>query len=1136
MNHLLESRQEPIPGYRLIERLGRGGYGDVWKVEAPGGFLKAMKFVFGALGEESEAAADQELGALRQLVQIRHPFILSVERCDVVDGQVLITMELADRSLEDRYHECQAEGLPGVPRDELLRYMSEAAEALDLLSQEYRLQHLDIKPTNLFLVRRHVKVGDFGLVRRLEGFDSPIRSGLTPLYAPPESYEGRVSLNSDQYSLALVYYEMLTGKRAIDGLSGRELMYRALVEGPNLELVADPERAALVKALAKRPEDRFSTCSEFINALQAKASATSSQPEIPFDEPAEREQFERIKPKSVTFAMPTAFDGEEPRDPSRRPQRRRRQISAADLVDAPRAEAFPDGTLQPTLIIGLGGFGIRMGEQARAAFEHQFGEACDRLPIAVLNVDVDPTALRTARIRDRGGFGESPLLVTRLRKGAEYRMNWETSKHISSWLDQEQIFRIGPSGDTRGLRSLGRLALVDNYERVAHQIIASLSPLVSGETAEEVRRATGLRYRRSAPIVFIAAGMGGGVGSGMAIDVAYLVRALLERGGFASPNVCLALGAGIDACHDAELQVANQYALANDLTAFGPESEFAFPVKIADLPESLGGPPAKRVILFDAQADHLPEPRDQAVLETFAEFVVQSAAGGHDAFALDGPASPEPFLGVGWFSLTHPHDKVLRAAGCEFAIRVLDRWLEPLDDEETGRRHRFARQFLETHGCEPAKVVDILEHEAAEQAGEPLHAQAARRINNLIEALQDKETMKAPQPLVLEARRELRLLLGGDPVDDQHVYEEPTPFEVVYKKASRVVVERMFKPIRRELELAVETIDRRFEVVRGTWTGFSEALAGLIKRLVESPKTADLERDAYEGAYQLHKHLILGAMPRTYVASVERWVKTKLDYNARQQLIAIYQILKAKIDELGVQIFTAPRKLAVAKQHLQRLRDESLTPEPSLVRQPLFVGGAVTPGEALDRMRVDRTPTDLDRLEDALRREVFSTAGGVWQTCSRDDVPAEAIADSMAAGAATWLLQQSRKLDAAGVFLDRHQSAPENLQTELKSMQEWSAPSFAPKTGSGKKIAEVLTVLLPPSTAGQELASAILESADTGNVKFASHAGTEVHFARTASSSSLGRLAPPWLLKGKRHLESPKYRGAVVIFPQTVDV
>ncbi|MCX7666848.1 MAG: hypothetical protein N2112_15045, partial [Gemmataceae bacterium] len=95
MNLPAPTNQEPIPGYRLISRIGRGGYGEVWRVEAPGGIHKAIKFVFGDLegiGRES-TGAEQEYKSLHRVKSIRHPFILSIERFDVVDGQLLIVME-----------------------------------------------------------------------------------------------------------------------------------------------------------------------------------------------------------------------------------------------------------------------------------------------------------------------------------------------------------------------------------------------------------------------------------------------------------------------------------------------------------------------------------------------------------------------------------------------------------------------------------------------------------------------------------------------------------------------------------------------------------------------------------------------------------------------------------------------------------------------------------------------------------------------------------------------------------------------------------------------------------------------------------------------------------------------------------
>src|SRR6516164_681867 len=100
---------EPIPGYRLIEPLGRGGFGEVWKCEAPGGLLKAIKFVSGGEDQAKDGGAQlrQEYDAFQQVKSIRHPFLLSLERVELVGNELIMVMELADRQLGDRFTECR---------------------------------------------------------------------------------------------------------------------------------------------------------------------------------------------------------------------------------------------------------------------------------------------------------------------------------------------------------------------------------------------------------------------------------------------------------------------------------------------------------------------------------------------------------------------------------------------------------------------------------------------------------------------------------------------------------------------------------------------------------------------------------------------------------------------------------------------------------------------------------------------------------------------------------------------------------------------------------------------------------------------------------------------------------------------
>src|SRR5262249_15932359 len=215
----IESNAEPIPGYKLIERIGGGGFGEVWKAEAPGGLHKAIKFVYGDLQTAGDdgARAEQELKAMSRVKTVRHPYILSLERYDIIDGQLIIVMELADRNLWERFKECKNDGLPGIPREELLRYMEETAEALDLMNIKYQLHNMDIKPHNIFLTHNHIKVADFGLVKDLEGMVASVTGAVTPVYAAPETFDGYISRFCDQYSLAIVYQELLTGHRPFNG-------------------------------------------------------------------------------------------------------------------------------------------------------------------------------------------------------------------------------------------------------------------------------------------------------------------------------------------------------------------------------------------------------------------------------------------------------------------------------------------------------------------------------------------------------------------------------------------------------------------------------------------------------------------------------------------------------------------------------------------------------------------------------------------------------------------------------------------------------------------------------------------------------------------------------------------------------
>jgi serine/threonine protein kinase len=263
--------------YRLIRRLGGGAFGEVYEALAPGGFRVAVKKILRAVDHPTSRGEIESLEAIKSM---SHPFLLQTQAYWVFQDRLIIVMDLAEGSLADRIEHYQKQGQPGVPPEELIPFFEQAAEALDYLHSQ-SVSHRDVKPQNLLYLKGYAKVGDFGLARGHQHTMTIVGSEVgTPLYMAPEVWQQKVSLHSDQYSLAASYVRSRLGRAPFNGKTQYELMFQHLEETPDLNPLPEEEQEVILKAMAKKPEDRFPTCHDFAKALRRAVL------EPPFAEPS----------------------------------------------------------------------------------------------------------------------------------------------------------------------------------------------------------------------------------------------------------------------------------------------------------------------------------------------------------------------------------------------------------------------------------------------------------------------------------------------------------------------------------------------------------------------------------------------------------------------------------------------------------------------------------------------------------------------------------------------------------------------------------------------------------------------------------------------------------------------------------
>ena len=270
--------------YELDRDLGRGGMASVVLArDVANDRLVALKVLHAELAQT--VGADRFKREIRVAARLQHPHILTVLDSGEASGQLWFTMPFVEG--ENVYERLQK--IQQFPPDEALRIAIASAEAL-AFAHAQGVVHRDIKPDNIMLAGDQVLVADFGVARAVsEVAEKLTATGMivgTPTYMSPEQASGDKAIDgrSDIFALGCVLYEMLAAEPPFKGPNPQATLMRRFMGPPRplRPVIQIPEHveAAIMRALAKDPAERYATADAFADALAGKIPAAAPAPMV----------------------------------------------------------------------------------------------------------------------------------------------------------------------------------------------------------------------------------------------------------------------------------------------------------------------------------------------------------------------------------------------------------------------------------------------------------------------------------------------------------------------------------------------------------------------------------------------------------------------------------------------------------------------------------------------------------------------------------------------------------------------------------------------------------------------------------------------------------------------------------------
>jgi serine/threonine protein kinase len=278
-----------IGRYKIVRELGRGAMGVVYHAIDPNigrpVAIKTIQLSGIRKPEEQERLRERLFREARSAGSLSHPGIVTIYDVEQQGELAYIAMEYVDGPTLDQL---LSEPQPLAP-NRIFSILAQTAAALDYAHGK-GIVHRDIKPANIMIAGDGTaKITDFGIAKITASDHFTMTGSIvgTPHYMSPEQVQGQqVDGRSDQFSLAVIAYEMLTGEKPYTGEHLTTVVYKIVAEEPvaphriNATLAGSID-GALRKGLAKKPDARYRTCSEFIDALEKACAGAKNWKPMP---------------------------------------------------------------------------------------------------------------------------------------------------------------------------------------------------------------------------------------------------------------------------------------------------------------------------------------------------------------------------------------------------------------------------------------------------------------------------------------------------------------------------------------------------------------------------------------------------------------------------------------------------------------------------------------------------------------------------------------------------------------------------------------------------------------------------------------------------------------------------------------